>query len=115
MQIYLITLIGGFLGFWISYYTQIHFHIPFIFSIFIYLIVLFSIVFILKKNTRPNLKEFYFNNEILIKRLFIVLIVIWNIILATISKNNEFVFLGVIPTILIFGIYWAVKGNSKIK
>lgn len=115
MQFYLITLIGGFLGFLISSYARIHFHIPFIFSILLYAIVLFSIIIIFKKDARPNLKEFYFNNEILIKRLFIVLVIIWNIILATISRNNEFIFLGVIPTILIFGIYWAIKGNTKIK
>lgn len=78
-----------------------------------FVIILFAFIIIFMKETRPNIKGFYSKNEIVIKRLFIIIVIIWNILIFN-GKSELFLYLGLIPTILIFGTYWAIKGKDKI-
>jgi hypothetical protein len=77
---------------------------------FAFILILYAFILIFMKQSRPDIKKFYSNNELVIKRLFIVLVIIWNIIIYQ-GKSDLFVFLGLVPTILIFGSYWAIKGK----
>jgi hypothetical protein len=107
---YFTTLIGSFIGLIASTYLTQKLHAPFFISMFAFILILYAFILIFMKQSRPDIKKFYSNNELVIKRLFIVLVIIWNIIIYQ-GKSDLFVFLGLVPTILIFGSYWAIKGK----
>lgn len=110
---YFTTLIGSFVGFLAATYLTQKLHAPLFVSLLAFVIILFAFILIFMKKTRPDIKTFYSANEIVAKRLFVVLMIIWNIIIYQ-GKSDLFVYLGLIPTILIFGSYWAIKGKTQI-
>lgn len=109
---YFTTFFGSIAGFLISTYLSVELHAPKIVSIFAFLIVFFLVLFAFMKDTRPDVKGFWLNNKIIIKRLLIVFVVIWNILIYNLD-DRHYVFLALIPTILIFGILWAFNGNKN--